>query len=303
MNHKSLLVVTNRISVVIPSLNSEKDVERCLASLIPQLSEGDEVILVDAGSRDSTLEIAYKYGCKILIYPESTIGQARDFGVSQAKNEIILQTDTDVAFIPSFIDVLRRYYEENAELVGVTGGWRDGKGRLLGDFTCKVLEGIMNYADCLQSYRKSAYYKTQGHPNISFGEQIACWLQIQQVGPTLYDPELYVYHYSNRNVNIPSYLIGASLLGVGAGYEGMIGGAVGATLMGAGAGFVAGQAGVDLGINADAPPNHFHHWMLGLMIIAGAMAFSDVLSEDVEAGLYGFGTGLFLHDIVTESRI
>ena len=291
------------ISIVIPSLNSEEEIERCLATLKPQLNEADEIIIVDGGSRDRTLEIAYKHGCRIFIYPEASLGEARNFGVSQSGNEIILQTDTDVSFTPNFIDVLRKYYEENPELAGVSGGWRDGKGRLLGNFTYMILEGILKYADCIQSYRRYAYYQTQGHPNVSFGEQIGLWFEIQRVGPTIYDPNLYVYHYSDRSVSITSYLIGGGLLGIGAGYEGMIGGAVGSAMMGLGGGFVAGQAGVDLGINKDAPPNHFHHWMLGLMIIAGAMAFSDVLGDDLEAGLYGLGSGIFLHDVLTEPSV
>lgn len=291
------------ISVVIPSLNSQEEIERCLSSLKPQLKKGDEIIIVDGGSKDRTLEIAYNFGCRIFIYPEASLGECRHFGVSQSGNNIIIQTDTDVFFIPSFIDVLRQYYEENPDLVGVSFGWRDGKGKVLGDIGCSLFEGLFKYADCIQSYRRSAYYQTEGHPNVSFGEQIGLWHQLKQVGLTIYDPELYVYHYSDNHARYMSYIIGAGLLGTGAGYEGMIGGAVGSAMMGLGGGFVAGQAGVDLGINKDAPPNHFHHWMLGLMIIAGAMAFSDVLGDELEAGLYGLGSGLFLHDVLTEPSV
>lgn len=291
------------ISVVIPSLNSEKDIERCLITLKPQLSQGDEIIIVDGGSRDETLRIAHDYGCKIFIYPEANLGEARNFGVSQSGNEIILQTDTDVAFPRGFINILRRYYEQNPEILGVSGGWRDGKGRLLADFTCAILEGAFKYADCIQSYRREIYYQTQGHPKVSFGEQIGLWIQIQRMGPTIYDPNLYVYHYSNRPAQIPSYMIGLGLLGAGLAYENAIGGSTGYGIMGAGAGFTLGQIGVDLGINADAPPNHFHHWMLGLMIIAGTLAFSDTIPDDLEMGLYGFGSGLFLQDVLTEPTV
>jgi len=291
------------VSVVIPSLNSGKELKRCLASLTPQLNGEDEIIIVDGGSEDETLKIAYDQGCRIFIYPEATLGEARDFGVSQAGKEIILQTDTDVEFTPNFMDVLRRYYEDNAEIVGVSGGWRDAKRRLLGDFTCAVLEGILKYADCIQSYRRDIYYKTLGHPKVSFGEQIGLWLQIQRLGPTIYDPNLYVFHSSDRVTQIPSYLIGGSLLGLGAAYEGLIGGSAGSAMMGAGAGFTLGQLGVDLGINQNAPPDHFHHYMLGLMIIAGTLAFSGEIPEDVEFALYGFGAGLALHDILTEPAV
>lgn len=290
------------VSVVIPSLNSEKEIERTLWSLKPQLVEGDEIILVDAGSYDRTLEIASKHGCRLFIYPGSKIGEARHFGVSQAGNEIIVQTDTDVEFIPGFMDVLRNYFENNPELAGVSCGWRDGKGKYIGDVGCAMFEGLFKYADCFQSYRKSAYYQTSGHPAVSLGEQIRLWHELKKIGPTLYDPELYVYHYSDAHAQYMSYIIGGSILAGGAAYEHGIGGSAGYGLIGHGLGWILGQAGVDLGINKDAPPLHFHHWMLGLMILAGAMAFSDVLPEDVEVGLYGLGSGLFLHDLLTEPR-
>jgi hypothetical protein len=290
-------------SVVIPSLNSEKEIEHCLASLMPQLTSQDEVLIIDGGSGDRTLEIAHKYGCRIFIYPEASLGASRNFGVEVAKNGIIVQTDSDVFFPDGFIEALKKYYEDNPDLVAATCGWRDGKGRLLGNFTCAVLEGVLQYADCFQSYRREAYYRTQGHPNVSFGEQIGLWLQLKNLGLTVYDPSLYVYHLSDRNVSIPSYLIAGTLLASGAAYEAGIGGAVGSALLGAGAGFGLGQLGVDLGINKDAPPDHFHHFHLGLMIIAVAMSFGDVLGDDVEAALYGFGSALVVHDVLTESTV
>ena len=296
------------ISVVIPSLNSEKDIERCLSTLKPQLLEGDDIIIIDGASKDRTLEIAYKYGCQIFIYPEASLGEARNFGVSQSGNEIIIQTDTDVFFTSNFIDRLRKYFEENPELVGVSVGWRDGKGRALSNLTYMILEGFLKNADCIQCYTRKAFNKTQGHPNVSFGEQIGLWLQIERVGPTIYDPELFVYHYSDRASSITSYLIGGGLLATGLGYEGMIGGAVGSAMIGAGAGFLAGQGGVDILKNIPgvqeywSNPRHLHHYHIGLMILAATMAFSDVLDDDLEVGLYGFGGALALHDLLTEPQ-
>jgi len=291
------------LSIIIPSLNSEKEIEGCLSSLKPQLAPQDEIIVIDGASSDETLKIAHDYGCRIFIYPEASLGASRNFGVEVAKNGIIVQTDSDVIFPPQFIESLRKYYLENPELVAVTCGWRDGKGRLLGNFTCAILEGVLQYADCFQSYRREAYYRTRGHADINFGEQIGLWLQLKNLGLTVYDPSLYVYHLSDRSVSIPSYMIAGTLLASGIAYEAGVGGAVGSALLGAGAGFGLGQLGVDLGINKDAPPDHFHHWMLGLMIIAGAMSFGDVLGDDVEAALYGLGSGLFVHDILSESTV
>lgn len=292
------------ISIIIPSLDAEQDLPRCLDSLKPQLSRGDEVLIVDAGSRDKTLNLASQYGCRIYMFPGSNIGEARHFGVEMARNEIIIQTDTDVEFIPNFLDRLRAYYEENPELVGVSFGWRDGTDKLLGKIGCALFEGVFKYADCVQSYRRSTYYLTRGHPSVSFGEQIGFWLQLKQLGPTIYDPELYVYHYSANASRYMSYIVAGSLLAGGAAYEYGVGGSIGYGIMGAGAGFGLGQLGVDLGINKDAPPNHFHHFHLGSIIAAlGLTLYGADFNEDISVGLIGLGTGIALHDALTDEKL
>ena len=56
------------ISVVIPTLNAEDHLARTLSSLVPGVVEGiiKEVVIVDGGSTDSTLEIAESTGCRIV---------------------------------------------------------------------------------------------------------------------------------------------------------------------------------------------------------------------------------------------
>lgn len=294
------------ISVIIPSLDAQDDLPRCLDSLKPQLAGGDEIIIVDAGSKDETLGIASKYGCSFFLYPKSNIGQARSFGVEMAKNEVIIQTDTDVEFIPDFIDKVRSYFEQNSELVGVSFGWRDGTRKPLGQFGCALFEGVFKYADCVQSYRRSAYYQTNGHPSCSFGEQIGFWLQLKQIGRTIYDPELYVYHYSINASRYMSYLVGGSLLTGGIVYETGVGGSVGYGIIGAGAGFVLGQLGVDMGINKENwdDPNHYHHFHLGLTTAAvGLVLLGADINEDLSVGILGLGAGIAMHDALTDENL
>lgn len=174
------------ISTIIPTLNEGSVLPSCLETLMPQLSPNDEVIVVDAASTDRSVEIAHAYGCRTLLYQGSTRGQARDFGVSCSKNEIILQTDADVIFPEGFITKLRGHYESQP-VIGVSGGWRDAKGRILGQLTSAVLEKVFQYADAIQSYRRDIYPLTHGHPNTNFGEQVALWLEIRKLGPTIYD--------------------------------------------------------------------------------------------------------------------
>jgi len=78
------------LSFVIPTYNAEEYLERCLKSIKDQ-GEQVEVLVVDGGSTDRTLEIAQKYHYKILPNPD----KIAEFGVKKG----ILATNTDLVVV------------------------------------------------------------------------------------------------------------------------------------------------------------------------------------------------------------
>lgn len=80
-----------KISAVIISLNAERTLEKVLKSL----HWCDEIVLVDSGSTDKTLEIANKYKTKIVHQRFLGFGKQKQVGVREAKNEWILSVDAD----------------------------------------------------------------------------------------------------------------------------------------------------------------------------------------------------------------
>src|SRR3989339_252566 len=92
------------ISAVIHTYNSEKYLEDCLESV----KQADEVVICDMYSTDKTIEIAQKYGCKI-IYHENVgfADPARNFAISQAANDWILVVDSDEVIPRELLDYLR----------------------------------------------------------------------------------------------------------------------------------------------------------------------------------------------------
>lgn len=80
------------VSFVIRTKNEENKIENVLKSIRSQkTSEKIEIIIVDSGSIDSTLNIAQKYGCKVIkISPNTfTWGYALNIGVRNANGDII----------------------------------------------------------------------------------------------------------------------------------------------------------------------------------------------------------------------
>ena len=102
------------ISVVIPTRDDEADLPRALAPLVRAAVEGlvREVIVVDAGSQDATLEIADDAGCRIL-----RLAAERDArlsaGVVQARSDWLLLLEPS-AWLPEGWEAAARAYLDGA---------------------------------------------------------------------------------------------------------------------------------------------------------------------------------------------
>jgi rhamnosyltransferase len=80
------------ISIIIRCFNEEKHIAKLLTGIFLQTKKNIEVILVDSGSTDATLNIAAKYGVKIVyIAPEEfSFGRALNRGCQKASGDILI---------------------------------------------------------------------------------------------------------------------------------------------------------------------------------------------------------------------
>jgi len=79
------------ISAIVIAKNEEKMIKECLASI----SFCNEIIVVDSGSEDKTLEIAEKMGAKVFEYKSQDFSDLRSFGASKTTTDWILYVDAD----------------------------------------------------------------------------------------------------------------------------------------------------------------------------------------------------------------
>ena len=91
-----------KLSIILPTYNMEKYLERCLDSVINQdIKKTDyEIIIINDESTDNSLQIAQKYALKhrnIIIHSKKNggLGAARNTGLEIAKGEYIYFLDTD----------------------------------------------------------------------------------------------------------------------------------------------------------------------------------------------------------------
>jgi len=79
------------LSLVIITLNEEKRIKRCIESV----PFADEVVVVDSGSTDRTVEIAEQMGARVIHQEWLGYGQQKQYAVEQAENSWVLSLDAD----------------------------------------------------------------------------------------------------------------------------------------------------------------------------------------------------------------
>lgn len=85
------------ISIIIPTRNSERTIEKCLRSIREQTYKNIELIVVDNNSIDKTKKIAEKYADKVYNCGPERSAQ-RNFGASKAHGDYLLIHDSDIYF-------------------------------------------------------------------------------------------------------------------------------------------------------------------------------------------------------------
>lgn len=87
---------SNSISFIIPVLNGAEFIGDCLEHIIAEMESTDEIIVVDNGSTDETLEIVRKYEKVVVLqHPAVTIAALRNRGAEIAKGTLLAFIDSD----------------------------------------------------------------------------------------------------------------------------------------------------------------------------------------------------------------
>lgn len=107
-----------KVSVVLPSLNVAPFIRECIESAINQTMREIEIICVDAGSTDGTLEILEEYAqkdsrIKILHSPVKSYGYQMNMGMDAAQGEYFAILETDDYIKPLMFEELYQLAEDN----------------------------------------------------------------------------------------------------------------------------------------------------------------------------------------------
>jgi (heptosyl)LPS beta-1,4-glucosyltransferase len=89
-----------RLSVTVIALNQEANLGDCLASV----SFADDIVVVDTGSTDRTVEVARTFTDRVLNAPWQGFGRTKNYALDQAKGDWVFSMDTDERVPPALKD-------------------------------------------------------------------------------------------------------------------------------------------------------------------------------------------------------
>ncbi len=204
------------ISIIIPTLNEEKDIENTIKSLQKWSGHEYEIIVSDGRSKDRTIEIAKKYGVKTIIYSgtaRQTISSGRNLGASLASGEFLVFLDADVVIpdINNFFKKVLNLFGKNEKLVGLSvrtkvfpemETWADNIIFTVNDYLLFFSNNILGSGRAsgeFQMIRASVFKKLKGYnEKIAVCEDVEMFQRLAKEGKTTIEMSLNILHTGRR---------------------------------------------------------------------------------------------------------
>lgn len=203
-----------QISVVMPVYNEERFLGEAIESVLAQTYKDFELIILNDGSKDRTLEIAQSYAQRdprIRVESHTNIGLAltNNRGLALARNEWVARMDGDDLLMPNRLESNVAFLKEHPEC-DVVAGWCkhiDEDGRIIGkgetpmtthEAVRKLYEAneLIGLNSCTTLFRKSAVLAIGGYrPQFSVTEDADMWTRLVESGGKILIQPAYLAKY------------------------------------------------------------------------------------------------------------
>jgi glycosyltransferase involved in cell wall biosynthesis len=206
-----------KISVVIPTYNSEETIEKCLISLSKQTHLPHEVIVVDGGSADSTIEkVKRLQNVKLVLSKQPGLGSSRNKGAEIAVGDIIFFCDSDCLVDRRTLEYHSGVYKRRDDIVGVMGSIRRaGIKTRVSDFVQKQIFAsewlgnlrqngtLISHLSCANfTMDKYIFLKKKFREDLVSYEDIELFIRLKKTElKVFYEPRAVVYHHHPTTID------------------------------------------------------------------------------------------------------
>ena len=209
-----------KFSIVIPTYNEESCLANCLEGVLNGSEKPYEIIVADGMSTDRTVEIAEKYGAKVVLNSKKHAAGGRNAGIKASRGDVIVFIDADCvpdqdwlkeiqkAFAEEDIDGLGTYIEPAAPRNIYEEFWGKLSLQIMMSYghepyyvTEKTLNSAFITASC--AYRKKLLVKIRGFSNYfaNNAEDIdICWRALEAGAKLKYVPSAKIIAHSPDNL-------------------------------------------------------------------------------------------------------
>jgi len=205
-----------KVSIIIPSLNEEKLIERLLSQFTRKIrSENNlEIIVSDGGSIDLTIQIAKKYADRVILKKDNfqqNISQGRNEGAKNSLGDVLifLNADTCVSDIEKFFALIKEVFKEDS-VAAVTGPievFIDE--RIMSDRVFHFM--FNNYVALLNRFvmgmgrgechiiRRDKFFESGGYDEtLAAGEDFDLYKRLRKLGKIIYRKDMLIYESPRR---------------------------------------------------------------------------------------------------------
>jgi cellulose synthase/poly-beta-1,6-N-acetylglucosamine synthase-like glycosyltransferase len=196
------------VSVIVPTFNGRHTIADCLVALQNQDWDGSlEIIVVDDGSSDATMEIVRAFP-QVILLRQTNAGPAaaRNRGALAAKGDVLIFTDDDCRPLPDFVRRMVAPLQAETAIVGSKGAYLSQQSGLVPRFRqieyeerYAIMKGY-RYIDFVDTYaaafRKAAFHSVGGFDEeMLASEDVDLSFRLAATGAHMvFVPDAKVYH-------------------------------------------------------------------------------------------------------------
>ncbi len=195
-----------KASIIIPTYQEGDYIKKTLSTLTGLNESSVEIIIVDGGSKDNTVDIARRYADKVYRLNQRGISRAKNYGAERAAGNLLIFLDADVT-VPQFF--MKKVYEafQDGNVVGATCNIMPTNPRLRELIFFTFYNGLLRFLSKIKPHSRGEFIAVRREAFMAingFNENLPCVedhdlaLRLSKLGKFIFIADLTVYETLRR---------------------------------------------------------------------------------------------------------